>query len=322
MRYVLYLFAGIMIVVVASDGIAQIKARPETKPEPGAKDLRRPATGAEPSKPPSSEGVKEVPEKRSRKPPGRVEGQRVTPPFQIKKGISAQASRKGIVLTEEAQDSLTRLVSQEERYLVKKGGSAALAIQPAEEAVEHLRATGVTGQVDRRAVESAVLEKKIQRVKKVSEENIDLKAREVGSNPSAKARLLISETVQSRTENMARSGVPTEEMIDLNRRCLDAFFSKAGSGPLDERKVAAINKGLFRRIISLRIDSEPDGAFVELAGLGNIGKTKIERRALETEKEYTFVIQKQGYKTATRSYIPVSCPEEQELREILIDESK
>lgn len=323
MRHLLHVFAVTVMIVGASSSTAQVKVRPETKPESSTKELQKPGAGTEPSKPPPSSGVKEMPEgvRRPRAPIPSTP-QKVTPLYEIKKTISAQASQRGVVLTEEAKDSLTKAVAQEERYLVEKGGSATLATKTADETVEQLRAMKVTGEVDKRQVEAAIVKMKIERVRRTVDSDISREAAAAGSVPSNKAREFLKMTIERRTEIMARNGQSDGEIDESNSKYQSLFFKTAGSGPLDEKRVVEINKGLFRKIISLKIDSEPDGALVELIGLGNVGKTKIDRRPLESEKEYTFVVRKQGYKMSTRKYIPLPFPEEQELREILIEESK
>ncbi|MDO9287179.1 MAG: hypothetical protein Q7T83_00145, partial [Thermodesulfovibrionales bacterium] len=206
-----------------------------------------------------------------------------------------------------------------------------ISISPseAEELINAIKTKTKKAEVTRELTNSIIIEKKIKQVNLTLSQDIYRNAEASGVTLSKGVEELIKSDLEMQTKEMAKSGLSTTEIKDRNQGYLRAIYTAISTNSLNKASFdkASFDKAryqnaksiIFKPLIKLTITSSPEGSDVEVSNTP-IGKTAIQEKQFESNKEYTFIFRLPGYKISERKYFVNSYPPQQKLDEILIKE--
>lgn len=170
-------------------------------------------------------------------------------------------------------------------------------------------------------IENALANAKLAKIVETLPVDISTAARDSGIVilPSAYERLYVDLRAQS--AGLARSGFATADIKRRNFEYMATVYGAAPGRQLDDGTYRQLRAAFFPQIARLTIISEPLGAEVDVHGV-NIGKTRIERKPLEANKEYVFTFRLPNYKVSRRVYYLQAGQTEHTLREVLLPEER
>ena len=166
------------------------------------------------------------------------------------------------------------------------------------------------------SVASAIIEWKAEKVKKTIPEAISINAKNSEITLDKKASNLLRKSLYENTEKLAKSGFTPDQIEHLNNGLIVALFQASPQKRMGKKEYNIAKKTIFRRLVHLTIDSNPQGANVFTASRP-IGQTVINKKPFEPGKEYLFKFQLDGYLDAQHTFYISPYPNEQKFIEIL-----
>jgi hypothetical protein len=165
-------------------------------------------------------------------------------------------------------------------------------------------------------VDHVVVERKVAAVDYRASISKAAMARNATLEPQAQT--LLEADLKAQTENLAKSGYPTEEIKARNDLFAKTVLEKVNTPVITGTSYQETRSSLFPVIIKVKFKTEPNGAAVAIEG-SDIGTTEMTKQ-LQSEQSYQIAFTLAGYKPAKRDLFVSDVPSDQTVTEVLIPE--